>query len=141
MHTFRFVNDDGDSKLIKWHFTPKAGMAAFVWPEAQALAGLNPDFHRQDLFDSIERGQYPEWEVGVQIVDEKDMLSFGFDMLDPTKFLREEIVPVTPLGKLVLNRNTRNYFAETEQVMVSLIVVATFPSDDDIYIFLIPAGN
>ncbi|RPB28153.1 catalase-domain-containing protein [Terfezia boudieri ATCC MYA-4762] len=119
VHTFRFVNDDGESKLIKWHFTPKLGKAAFVWPEAQTLAGMNSDFHRQDLYDSIERKQYPEWEVGVQIVDEKDMLSYGFDMLDPTKFLPEELVPVTPLGKLVLNRNPRNFFAETEQVMMN----------------------
>lgn len=121
VHTFRFVTDDGESKLIKWHFKPKLGMAAFVWPEAQTLSGLNPDFHRQDLFDSIERKQYPEWEVGVQIVDEEDVLSYGFDMLDPTKFLREELVPITPLGKLVLNRNPRNFFAETEQVMVSAV--------------------
>lgn len=121
VHTFRFINADGETKLIKWHFKPKQGTASFVWNEAQVLAGLNSDFHRQDLFDSIEAGNFPEWEVGVQMVEEKDVLAFGFDMLDPTKFLPEELVPVTPIGKLVLNRNTRNYFAETEQVMVGLL--------------------
>ena len=120
VHTFRFVNDDGQSKLIKWHFKTKQGLASLIWQESHTLAGLNPDFHRKDLWDAIESKNYPEWEVGVQIVDEKDVLRFGFDLLDPTKFIPEELVPVTPLGKLVLNRNPRNYFAETEQVMVSI---------------------
>ncbi|KAF8458567.1 catalase-like domain-containing protein [Kalaharituber pfeilii] len=119
VHTFRFITDEGVSKLIKWHFKPKQGMTSFVWSEAQTLAGMNADFHRQDLWDAIVEGNYPEWEVGVQLVDEKDVLSFGFDLLDPTKFIPQEIVPVTPIGKMVLNRNPRNYFAETEQVMMN----------------------
>ncbi|KAI5797534.1 catalase-like domain-containing protein [Peziza echinospora] len=119
VHTFRFVTDEGKSKLIKWHFKPKQGVASFVWSESLTLAGMNSDYHRQDLFDNIESGNFPEWEVGVQIVDEKDVMAYGFDLLDPTKFLPEELVPVTPLGKMVLNRNPRNYFAETEQVMMN----------------------
>ena len=125
VHTFRFVTDDGHSKLVKWHFKPKLGHASLVWNEAHTLAGMNPDFHRQDLFDCIEREQFPEWEVGVQIIDEKDVRRFGFDLLDPTKFCPEELVPVMPLGKLVLNKNPKNYFAETEQVMVSSLFLNT----------------
>ncbi|KAK7041614.1 hypothetical protein VNI00_009204 [Paramarasmius palmivorus] len=119
VHTFRFVTRDGNSKLIKWHFKSKQGRASLIWAEALALAGQNPDFHRKDLFDSISAGQFPEWEVGVQIVDEEDVLKYGFDMLDPTKMLPETLVPVTLLGKFVLNQNVRNYFAETEQAMFS----------------------
>ncbi|ESK89095.1 mycelial catalase cat1 [Moniliophthora roreri MCA 2997] len=119
VHTFRFVTRQGESKLIKWHFKSLQGRASLVWPEALALAGQNPDFHRQDLFNAIAAGQYPEWEVGVQIVDEEDALAYGFDMLDPTKILPETTVPVTPLGKFVLNRNPLNYFAEVEQAMFS----------------------
>ncbi|KAK7038825.1 hypothetical protein VNI00_010455 [Paramarasmius palmivorus] len=119
VHTFRFVNRQGQSKLIKWHFKSQQGVASLVWAEALTLAGQNPDFHRQDLFNAIAGGQYPEWEVGVQIVDEEDVLKYGFDLLDPTKILPETLVPVTPLGKFVLNRNVVNYFAETEQAMFS----------------------
>jgi catalase len=118
IHTFRFVNDDGQSKLVKFHFTTQQGKASFTWPEAQQLAGKNADFHRQDLWDAIEGGNYPEWEVGVQIMEEEDVLRFGFDLLDPTKIVPVEYVPITPIGKFVLNRNVRNYFAETEQSMV-----------------------
>ncbi|KAF5355544.1 hypothetical protein D9758_006289 [Tetrapyrgos nigripes] len=117
VHTFRFVNANGESKLIKWHFKTKQGRAGLLWPEAQALAGQDADFHRKDLFNAIVNEHYPEWEVGVQIVDEEDVLAYGFDMLDPTKLLPETLVPVIPVGKLVLNRNPMNYFAETEQVM------------------------
>ncbi|KAH0846206.1 Catalase B [Fonsecaea pedrosoi] len=117
VHTFRFVTEDGNSKLIKWHWKTLQGKASLVWEEAQVLAGKNIDYHRQDLWDAIEAGQYPEWELGVQIMDEADELSFGFDLLDPTKIVPEEIVPVTILGKMTLNQNPRNYFAETEQIM------------------------
>lgn len=117
VHTFRFVTDDGTSKLVKFKFRTLQGKAGLVWEEAQATAGKNADFHRQDLFDSIDKGLYPEWEFGVQIMDEEDQLRFGFDLLDPTKIVPEELVPFTPLGKLTLNRNPKNYFAETEQIM------------------------
>lgn len=90
-----------------------------VWEEAQAAA-KNADFHRADLFESIDKGLYPEWEFEAQIMDEEDQLRFGFDLLDPTKWVSPELVPFTPLGRLTLNRNPRNYFAETEQVMVSI---------------------
>ena len=117
IHTFRFVTDDGASKLVKFHFTSQQGVASLIWPEAQATAGQNSDFHRSDLFDAIESGNFPAWELGVQIMDESDVLKFGFDLLDPTKLVPVEYVPITPIGRLVLNQNPRNYFAETEQVM------------------------
>ena len=118
VHAFRFVTDEGKSKLVKFHFKTLQGKASLVWEEAQTVSGKNPDFHRQDLFDAIDAGNFPEWEFGVQIVDEEDELAFGFDILDPTKIIPEDLVPVTPLGKMTLNRNPRNYFAETEQAMV-----------------------
>ncbi|KAJ5116707.1 hypothetical protein N7456_001055 [Penicillium angulare] len=117
VHTYRLVTDKGDSKLVKFHWKGLQGKASFVWEEAQQTAGKNADFMRQDLWDAIEAGRYPEWELGVQIMDEDDQLRFGFDLLDPTKIVPEEYVPVTKLGKMTLNRNPRNYFAETEQVM------------------------
>jgi catalase len=110
------VTDDGKTKLVKFRFRSLQGTAALVWEEAQA-ASKNPDYHRGDLFESIEQGIYPEWEFEAQIMDEEDQLRFGFDLLDPTKWVSPELVPFTPLGKLTLNRNPRNYFAETEQVM------------------------
>lgn len=119
VHTFRLVTDDGDTKLVKFHWKSLQGRASMVWEEAQQVSGKNPDFIRQDLFESIENGYYPEWELGAQIMDEDDQLRFGFDLLDPTKIVPEELVPITPLGKMQLNRNPRNYFAETEQAMVS----------------------
>ncbi|KAJ5208051.1 hypothetical protein N7449_002430 [Penicillium cf. viridicatum] len=117
VHTFRFVTDDGKTKLVKFHWKGLQGKASFVWEEAQQTAGKNADFMRQDLFESIEAGRFPEWELGVQIMEEEDQLRFGFDLLDPTKIVPEELVPVTKLGKMQLNRNPMNYFAETEQVM------------------------
>ncbi|KAJ5274761.1 hypothetical protein N7505_003306 [Penicillium chrysogenum] len=117
VHTFRLVTDDGKTKLIKFHWKGLQGKASFVWEEAQQTAGKNADFMRQDLFESIEAGRFPEWELGVQIMEEEDQLRFGFDLLDPTKIVPEELVPVTILGKMQLNRNPMNYFAETEQVM------------------------
>lgn len=117
VHTFRLVTDDGKTKLVKFHWKGLQGKASFVWEEAQQTAGKNADFMRQDLFESIEAGRFPEWELGVQIMEEEDQLRFGFDLLDPTKIVPEELVPVTKLGKMQLNRNPMNYFAETEQVM------------------------
>ncbi|KAJ5538475.1 Catalase B [Penicillium frequentans] len=117
VHTYRLVTESGKSKLVKFHWKSLQGRASFVWEEAQQVSGKNTDYIREDLFDAIEAGRFPEWELGVQIMDEKDQLRFGFDLLDPTKFVPEEYVPVTKLGKMQLNRNPRNYFAETEQVM------------------------
>ncbi|KAF7125720.1 hypothetical protein CNMCM5793_002013 [Aspergillus hiratsukae] len=116
VHTYRFVTNEGVSKLVKIHWRTLQGVAGMVWEEAQAVAGKNGDFMRQDLFDAIESGKYPEYEFGVQIVDEADVLAYGFDMLDPTKFLPLDTVPVTWLGKMQLNANPTNYFAETEQI-------------------------
>ena len=92
------------------------GVKSLVWDEAQKISGKDPDFHRRDLFEAIERGDYPEWELGLQIVEEEDEFKFDFDLLDPTKLIPEELVPVRRVGKLTLNRNPDNYFAETEQV-------------------------
>ncbi|KAF2436348.1 mycelial catalase Cat1 [Tothia fuscella] len=117
VHTFRFVTNDGKSKLVKFSWKTLQGKAGLVWEEAQALAGKNADYHREDLFESIEKGYYPQWEFGVQIMNEEDQFKFGFDLLDPTKIVPEELVPITKLGKITLNQNPRNYFAETEQVM------------------------
>jgi catalase len=111
------VKEDGSSKLVKWHWKTRQGKASLVWEEAQAIAGKNADFHRQDLWDAIESGNGPEWELGVQVVDEDKALAFGFDLLDPTKIIPEEFVPVTKLGVMKLDRNPTNYFAETEQAM------------------------
>ena len=116
IHTFRMINTEGKSSFVKFHWKPKYGTCSLVWDEAQKLAGKDTDFHRRDLWESIEMGDYPEWELGVQIVAEEDEHKFDFDILDPTKIIPEELVPVTPLGKMVLNRNPDNYFAETEQV-------------------------
>lgn len=116
VHTFRLINAEGKSHFVKFHWTPKQGLSALVWDEAQKLAGKDPDFHRRDLYEAIENGVYPEWELGVQIVEEDDEMNFDFDLLDPTKIIPEELVPVTPIGRFVLNRNVDNFFAETEQV-------------------------
>lgn len=116
VHTFRLINAEGKGVFVKFHWTPKQGLAQLVWDEAQKLAGKDPDFHRRDLYDAIENGFYPEWELGIQIVEEKDEMSFDFDLLDPTKIIPEELVPVTPIGKFVLNRNVDNFFAEIEQI-------------------------
>jgi catalase len=116
VHTFRFVNAKGVSRFVKLHWRPVLGSYSLLWDEAQKLAGKDPDFHRRDLWEAIERGDYPEFELGVQIIEEKDQDSFGFDLLDPTKLVPEEIVPVKIIGKMTLNRNPDNFFAETEQV-------------------------
>lgn len=116
VHTFRFVNEKGKARFVKFHWKPLLGVHSVVWDEAQKISGQDPDFLRRDLWESIENGDYPEWELGVQIVDEKDEHAFDFDLLDPTKLIPEELVAVKRIGKLTLNRNPDNFFAETEQV-------------------------
>ncbi|WP_415760942.1 catalase HPII [Pseudomonas sp. CP4] len=116
VHTFRLINAEGKSRFVKFHWRPTAGTCSLVWDEAQKLAGKDTDYHRRDLWEAIEMGDYPEWELGVQIVEEENEHDFDFDILDPTKIIPEEIVPITPLGKMTLNRNPDNFFAETEQV-------------------------
>lgn len=116
VHTFRFVNARGKARFVKFHWKPLLGLHAVLWDEAQKISGKDPDFHRRDLWEAIENGDYPEWELGVQIVEEKDEHKFDFDLLDPTKIIPEEIVPVQRIGRLVLDRNPENFFAETEQV-------------------------
>lgn len=116
VHTFRFVNGAGEGTFVKFHWTPKLGVHSLIWDECQKVAGKDPDFNRRDLWDAIEAGQYPEWELGVQLVAESNEFNFDFDLLDATKIIPEEQVPVRPVGKMVLNRNPDNFFAETEQV-------------------------
>jgi len=116
VHTFRLINAEGKSRFVKFHWRPTAGTCSLVWDEAQKLAGKDADYHRRDLWESIEIGDYPEWELGVQVIEEENEHAFDFDILDPTKLIPEELVPITPLGKMVLNRNPDNFFAETEQV-------------------------
>ncbi len=115
VHTFRLVNAVGRSTFVKWHLTPKLGLKAVLWDEALRISGADPDFHRRDLWEAIDEGNFPEWEVGVQLIPEEEEHKFDFDLLDPTKIVPEELVPVTPIGKLVLNRNPDNFFAEVEQ--------------------------
>jgi catalase len=116
VHTFRLINEAGKSVFVKFHWKPLLGVHSVAWDEAQIISGKDADFHRRDLFDAIESGAFPEWELGIQIVEEKDEHKFPFDLLDPTKLIPEELVPVQRIGKMVLNRNPDNYFAETEQV-------------------------
>ncbi|MFD5477184.1 catalase [Streptomyces hawaiiensis] len=116
VHTFRFVNAEGRGTFVKFHWKPKLGVHSLVWDEAQECQGRDPDFNRRDLWDAIEAGEYPEWELGVQLVPEEDEFAFDFDLLDPTKIIPEEQVPVRPIGRMVLDRNPENFFAETEQV-------------------------
>jgi len=116
VHTFRFVNAEGKGSFVKFHWKPKLGVHSVVWDEAQKINGKNPDFHRQDLYEAIDGGNYPEWELGVQIIPEEDEFKYDFDVLDPTKLFPEEDVPVKIIGKMTLNRNVDNVFAETEQV-------------------------
>ncbi|KAI8625262.1 heme-dependent catalase [Xylariaceae sp. FL1651] len=117
VHTYRLVTDDGASKLVKWHWKTKQGRASLYWEEAQILAGKNADAHRGDLFNAISSGNYPEWELALQIIDEDQALAFGFDVLDPTKIIPEELAPLQKIGVMKLDTNPTNYFAETEQVM------------------------
>lgn len=115
VHTFRLINDKGVSSFVKFHWKPLLGVHSVAWDEAQNISGKDPDFHRRDLWDAIESGNFPEWELGLQIVPEEDEFKFEFDLLDPTKIIPEELVPVRRVGKLTLNRNPENFFAETEQ--------------------------
>jgi catalase len=116
VHTFRFVNESGASVFVKFHWNPVAGTHSLDWDEAVKLSGADPDFHRRDLWEAIEAGAYPEWELGIQVFTEEEAAKFSFDVLDATKIVPEELVPVRPVGRLVLNRNPDNFFAETEQV-------------------------
>ncbi|SDE44953.1 catalase [Dyadobacter soli] len=115
VHTFRLVNAEGVSHFVKFHWKPLLGVHSVAWDEAQNISGKDPDFHRRDLWDAIESGNFPEWELGLQIVPEEDEFKFEFDLLDPTKIIPEELVPVIRVGKMTLNRNPENFFAETEQ--------------------------
>jgi catalase len=116
VHTYRLVNAQGESHFVKFHWKPKLGTHSLVWDEAVKISGADSDFHRRDLWEAIESGEYPEWELGLQIFTEAQASSFSFDVLDATKLIPEELVPVTPVGRMVLNRNPDNFFAETEQV-------------------------
>ena len=116
VHTFRLINAAGQSHFVKFHWKPLAGTHSLVWDEAVKISGADSDFHRRDLWDAIEAGDYPEWELGLQIFTEAQADAFSFDVLDATKLIPEELVPVTPAGRMVLNRNPDNFFAETEQV-------------------------
>ncbi|MDZ4823667.1 MAG: catalase [Flavobacteriales bacterium] len=116
VHTFRFVNENNKSVFVKFHWKPVLGVHSVAWDEAQKISGKDSDFHRRDLWEAIESGNFPEWNFGVQIVEEKDEHKFDFDLLDPTKLIPEELVPVQIIGKMTLNRNPDNFFAETEQV-------------------------
>ena len=116
IHTFRLINAQGKATFVRFHWKPLAGKASLVWDEAQKLTGRDPDFHRRDLWEAIEAGDYPEYELGLQLIPEEDEFKFDFDLLDPTKLIPEELVPVQRVGKMVLNRNPDNFFAENEQV-------------------------
>lgn len=116
IHSFRLVNAKGESTFVKFHWRPKLGLQATCWDEAVKLAGADPDFHRRDLFEAIARGDFPEWEFGVQLFTEEEAEAFPFDHLDPTKLIPEELVPVQIIGRMVLDRWPANFFADTEQV-------------------------
>ena len=116
VNTYRFVNEDGKAVFVKFHWRPILGVHSLVWDEVQSIAGKDPDFNRRDLWEAIEMGNFPEFEFAIQIIDEADEFKFDFDVLDPTKIWPEEQVPLQRIGKMVLNRNPDNFFAETEQV-------------------------
>ena len=116
VHSFRLVNKDGQSTFVKFHWRPKLGLQSTVWDEAVKLAGADPDFHRRDFFEAIQNGDFPEWELGVQLFTQEEADAFSFDHLDATKLIPEEVVPLKIIGRMVLNRWPDNFFAETEQV-------------------------
>ena len=116
VHTFRLVNAEGESTYVKFHWKPKQGLQSVVWNEALKINGADPDFHRRDLWDAIEQGDFPQWELGLQLFDDEFADAFPFDILDPTKIIPEEDVPIRIVGRLVLDRVVDNFFAETEQV-------------------------
>ena len=116
VHTFRMVNAEGDSVFVKFHWNPVYGTHSMVWDEAVKISGADPDYHRRDLWERIEAGAFPEWELAIQVFTEEQADAFSFDILDPTKIVPEELVPLRTVGRLVLDRNPDNFFAETEQV-------------------------
>ncbi len=116
VHTFRLINEAGHSQFVKFHWRPVLGSSAVVWDEAVKISGADPDFHRRDLWEAIDRGDFPEWELGLQVFDEATAADLPFDVLDPTKLIPEELIPVKLVGRMTLNRNPDNHFAETEQV-------------------------
>ncbi len=116
VHTFRLINAEGASTFVKFHWRPLLGLASVVWDEAVKINGADPDFHRRDLFEAIARGDAPQWELGFQLFDQATADALDFDVLDPTKIIPEEIIPVRAVGKMTLDRNPDNFFAETEQV-------------------------
>ncbi|WP_034752344.1 catalase [Chryseobacterium daeguense] len=116
VHSFKFINEEGKVHFVKFHFKPKLGVHSVAWDEAQKISGVDPDFHKRDLWESIENGLFPEWDFGVQLIPEEDEHKFDFDLLDPTKIVPEEEVPVQLIGTLTLNKNPENFFAETEQI-------------------------
>jgi catalase len=117
VHTFRLVNDAGETCLVKLHWKPRLGVHSLAWEEAQIISGVDPDFHRRDLYDAIEAGAYPEWDLGIQVFPDTPEQTFeGIDLLDPTKIVPEELAPVQLLGTMTLNGNPTNFFAEVEQV-------------------------
>ncbi len=116
IHTFRLVNEAGKTQFVKFHWRPKLGTSSVLWDEAVKINGADADFHRKDLWEAIDAGDFPEYELGLQIFDEATAERFEFDVLDATKLIPEEFVPLQMAGKMVLNRNPDNFFAETEQV-------------------------
>ncbi|MDO9404256.1 MAG: catalase [Polaromonas sp.] len=116
VHTFRMIDAHGVSRFVKFHWKPKLGVHGLAWDEAQKISGKDADFHRRDLWEAIDTGNFPEWELGVQVIEAGKEAELGFDILDPTKLIPESLVPVQIIGKMVLNRNPDNFFAETEQV-------------------------
>jgi catalase len=116
VHTFRLINAEGRARLVKFHWKPVLGVHSLVWDEAQKISGKDPDFNRRDLWESIERGNYPEFELGIQVMEEADQDQFEFDVRDSSKIWPEELIPVRKVGRMTLNRNPENFFAETEQV-------------------------
>lgn len=132
VHTFRLINAAGESHFVKFHWKPILGAHSLVWDEAVKIAGQDADFHRRDLWEAIEQGDYPEWELGVQLLPEADEEKYDFDVLDATKLWPEDLIPVQRIGKMTLNRNPDNYFSETEQVafMTTNIVPGIDFTDD-----------
>ena len=116
IHSFRLVNAAGESTFVKFHWRPKLGLQSTIWDEAVKIAGADPDFHRRDMFESISAGDFPEWDLAVQLFSQEEADTFPFDHLDATKLIQEELVPLQVIGRMVLNRWPDNFFAETEQV-------------------------
>ena len=115
IHTFRLVNAEGKGSLVKFHWKPVQGIQSTTWDEAVKIAGADPDYHRRDLFEAIEAGDFPAWDLGIQLIDEEWAAKQPYDILDATKLVPEEVVPVRIVGRMTLNRNADNFFAETEQ--------------------------